>query len=410
MNKGSSKEFDIVIWGATGFTGRLVVEYLFKRYGVGKELKWAIAGRNQGKLKSIRASVADDNVPMIIADSQDRASLDILAKKTRVVCTTVGPYAKYGSELVAACVENGSDYCDLTGEVQWMRKMIDLHHQQAKDNGVRIVHTCGFDSIPSDMGVFFLQRELLVKTGEYARHVKLRVKAVKGGLSGGTYASLNNVMAEAAKDPSIMDILNHPYGLNPGDEMEGPDGRDLRSVVFDKDVGGWISPFIMSVINTKVVRRSQALSGYPYGKDFMYDEAILTGPGLGGRMKGVGSALALGALAAGKPGGIYKKMLNRIMPKPGEGPSPKERESGFFNLQLTGIMADGSKHRAKVKGDRDPGYGSTSKMLGESAVCLAKDRDKTPESAGVLTPSTAMGSALVDRLQANAGLTFEMME
>ncbi len=402
----STRAFDLILWGATGFTGRLVAEYLYHTYGANQSLKWAMAGRNQEKLEKIRAEVADENIEIVIADSKDKASLDAMAQRTKVICTTVGPYAKYGSDLVATCVEHQTDYCDLTGEVQWIRQMIDQHHEAAQANGTRIVHTCGFDSIPSDMGLYFFQQKVRQFLGEYCHQVKFRLKAAKGGLSGGTYASLANVLVEAEADKSIYKVLLNPYAFNPPGEREGPDKKDLQKVVYDKDVGVWISPFLMAPINTKVVRRSHALQGYPYGKDFRYDEAIMTGKGIGGRMKGLMVMASTGAMMAAKPNSLLKKGLDYFLPSPGEGPTLAEREAGFFNIALYGKLKDGTLIRGKVTGDRDPGYGSTCKMLGESAVCLALDRATTPEVAGVLTPAVAMGDTLLQRLQENAGLHF----
>ena len=400
----TTKEFDILVWGASGFTGRLVAQYLFNQYGVNGDLKWAMAGRNQEKLEHVRDQVADKTVPLVIADSDDEASLKALVLRAKVICTTVGPYVSYGSKLVAACVTHGADYCDLSGEVQWMRTMIDKHHDAAKANGVKIVHTCGFDSIPSDMGVYFTQREAQAQKGQRAKRIRMRVAGMKGGLSGGTYASLSKVMEQASKDKSIYKVLVNPYGLNPSDQQEGADRPDLQSVIYDATSKNWIGPFIMAGINTKVVRRSNALSGYAYGKDFRYDEATISGKGFKGRMKGILGALPLLMMTA-KPGSLLKRFANRILPKPGEGPTKDQRENGFYNLRFYATLEDGSAGFGKVTGDRDPGYGSTSKMLGEAAVCLAKD--KLPEVSGVLTPSIAMGDALLDRLEKNAGLTFD---
>ncbi len=406
MNK--KREFDVIIWGATGFTGRLVAEYYLKQYGLNGELKWAMAGRSQAKLEQVRSSLGDENIPLILADSHDKDSLESLVKRTSVICTTVGPYAKYGNELVAACVENSTDYCDLAGETQWIRRMIDQHHEAAQKSGSRIVHCCGFDSIPSDMGTYYLQREAKEKFGEYCQHVKMRLKSAKGGFSGGTFASMNNVMAEASKDPAVAKNLFNPYGLNPKGEQFGPDKADLKSVKYDADIGAWVMPFIMAAINTRVVRRSHALNGYLYGKDFRYDESMISGENLSGRLKGYTGLVVLGALMAGKPDSLYKKLLNKFMPSPGEGPSITEREAGFFNFTVIGKFKDGEIMTVKITGDRDPGYGSTSKMLGESAVCLALDKKATAKIAGVLTPSTAMGDALLNRLEANAGLSFSV--
>lgn len=398
-----SREFDIIIWGASGFTGRLVAEYLFKQYGTSGNLKWAMAGRNQQKLETVRATIADKSVPIVVADSSDETSIKQMVLRTKVICTTVGPYAIYGSKLVAACVENKAHYCDLAGEVQWMRQMIDKHQQTAQANGVKIVHSCGFDSIPSDMGVYFIQREAKVQKGQRAKKISMRVAAMKGGLSGGTYASLSKVIEQAQKDKTIYKVLTNPYGLNPTDQQEGEDRPDLISVVFDKTSQSYVGPFIMAGINTKVVRRSNALSNYSYGKDFRYDEATLNGKGFKGKIKGILAAIPLIFMTA-KPKSVLKSIANKLLPKPGEGPNEEQRENGFFNLRFYVTLEDGSSAMGKVTGDKDPGYGSTSKMLAESAVCLAVD--ELPKITGVLTPSVAMGDALLQRLEKSSGLTF----
>ncbi len=404
------RSYDVILWGATGFTGRLVVEYLLKQYGSTRELRWAIAGRNQAKLQNIRQQLKAPGLQIILADSQDKASLEAMVRQTRVICSTVGPYALYGSSLVEACVENGTDYCDLTGEVQWIRKMIDKHHEHARKKEVKIVHCCGFDSIPSDYGVYFLQKEAQARFGQYCQQVKMRVKGAKGGFSGGTYASLSNVLAEAEKDKSIYEILQNPYSLNPPGERLGPDKEDLTEATFDEDLQRWISPFVMAAINTKIVRRSHALAGYPFGKNFQYEEATLHGGGIKSRAIANLSAGVGGLLSQATPNSLIKKTADRFLPKPGEGPSKEKRESGYFNLLFLGKLADGAQIRAKVTGDKDPGYGSTSKMLAESAVCLAKDGDKLPSMNGVLTPTTAMGDFLLERLVQYAGLSFEIKE
>ena len=401
------KKYDLIIWGASGFTGRLVAEYLIGKYGIDGDLKWAVAARNQSKLEKVMAKIGAEKVPMVIADSHDVASLNAMASQTKVICTTVGPYAKYGSELVAACIEKGTDYCDLTGEVQWMRKMIDKHHEAAKAKGVRIVHTCGFDSIPSDMGVYFLQKKAKEQVGEICQSIDMRVKAAKGSASGGTIASMKNISEEAQKDKSIYKVIFNPYSLCPDGEREGPDTPDLQKVVFDKISNSYIAPFIMATINTKVVRRSNALAGYPYGKDFLYNESMMVGKGFTGKMKGNMVLLSLGAAMA-KPSSLLGKMVSWYLPKPGEGPNKEERENGFYKFLLFGKTASGKIINATVKGDRDPGYGSTCKMLGEAAVCLAKD--DLPQVSGMLTPSVTFGDKLLERLEANAGLTFEIVE
>ena len=406
----NSRKLDIIVWGASGFTGRLVAEYLFEQYGSNSSVKWAMAGRNKAKLEAVQTELGISNIPIILADSQDKKSLNQMVQQTSVICTTVGPYAKYGSALVSACVEHQTDYCDLAGEVQWIRKMIDQHHETAQANGTKIVHTCGFDSIPSDMGIYFFQKAIKEKTGAFAEQTKLLVKAIKGGMSGGTYLSLSNVLAEAQKDKSIYKVLSNPYGLNPDMNHQGVDEPDLQKVIFDQDTKRWISPFIMAAINTKVVRRSHALADFPYGKKFKYDEAMISGAGVSGRLKGWAGLSAIGLLMMAKPGSLIKKGIDRLLPKAGEGPNKTQRENGFYNMLLIGKMAEGKIIKGKVTGDRDPGYGSTSKMMAESAVCLAKDKAQLPKTFGVLTPSIAMSDALLNRLEENAGLTFSLLE
>ena len=402
MNK--SREFDIIIWGASGFTGRLVAGYIFNKYGTNGNLKWAMAGRNLAKLELVRSKVADKTVPLVVADSNDDESLKEMVKRAKVICTTVGPYAKYGSKLVSVCIENQTHYCDLAGEVQWIRRMIDKHHESAVANQTKIVNCCGFDSIPSDMGVYFIQKISKAKKGQIAKQIQMRVAGASGGISGGTYESLSHVNEEAHKDKNIFKVLINPYGLNPVGEQEGLDKYDLRTIVYDKASKSWIGPFIMAAINTKIVRRSNALSGYAYGKDFRYDEATLSGKGLKGRVKGFISVIPIGLMMSAKPGSLLKRIIDKILPKAGEGPNKKQRENGFYNLRFYITYEDGSKALAKVIGDMDPGYGSTSKMLSEAAICLAKD--ELSYLGGVLTPSTAMGDKLLSRLEKNAGLTF----
>lgn len=402
-----SRTYDIIIWGASGFTGRLVAEYLYKKYGANKELKWAMGGRNEGKLEEVRAAVADDSVPLVIADSHDEASLDAMTKRAKVICTTVGPYAKYGAPLVAACVKNQTHYCDLAGEPPFIREMIDKHHDTAKANGVKIVHSCGFDSIPSDLGVLYAQEQAKKTYGEYAAKVSMRVHDFAGELSGGTYASLSNNIEMAMQNRDILKVLMHPYGLNPTVEQSGPDTPGIQSVVYDETAKTWIAPFMMEAINTRIVRRSHALEGFPYGENFSYDEAIKGGDGEEGKKKAQKIAFQAAALAA-RPGTPEKAIMDERMPKPGEGPDQAAREAGYFNCHLYLSLSDGKLAKGIVTGDMDPGYGSTSKMLAESAVCLAKD--DLPEMAGILTPATAMGAPLVDRLITNAGLTFSFEE
>lgn len=403
-----TKKFELILYGASGFTGKLVAEYLLAKYGLNKDLNWAIAGRNESKLKSVLNKLGATSLPYIVADSLNQNDMDGLAEHASVICTTVGPYAKYGSNLVASCVKYKTHYCDLTGEVQWIRKMIDAHHEEAKANKVKIVNCCGFDSIPSDMGVYFLQKNAKEIHGEYCQHIKLRVKAMKGGISGGTYASLSHVLAEAENDPNIMKVISNPYSLNPEEEMSGPDHPDIVSAVYDHDFKSWLVPFIMAGINTRVVRRSHALSSYPYSENFMYDEASLMGDGQLSKFKSKMTSSVMGKFSSMKSGSITKKLADRFLPKPGEGPNKTQRENGFFKLHLLGKLSNDKILKAQVIGDRDPGYGSTSKMLGESAVCLVKDFKKLPNTYGLLTASTAMGDQLLARLHQNAGVQFNL--
>tara|TARA_Y100001935_G_scaffold208737_1_gene178368 strand:- start:89 stop:1291 length:1203 start_codon:yes stop_codon:yes gene_type:complete len=392
-----NREFDIIVWGASGFTGRLVAEYIFQKYN-SEDLKWGIAGRDKTKLSSVRDTYLSKNIPILIGDSFDERSLNKITSRTKVICSTVGPYSKYGSAIVKSCLESGTDYCDLAGESQWIRKMIDLYHQEAKSKKLKIVNSCGFDSIPSDMGVYFIFKDILKKDMK----ISMRVVGAKGGYSGGTYASINNIISEASKNKKIRKDLINPYGLNPEGEKYGPDKRDLNSVIFDKKIKKWIAPFLMAGINTKIVRRSNALSNYRYGKNFQYDEAVMTGDGLMGRLRGILLSIPLIFLAA-KPGSMMKGIFKYLSPKPGEGPNKRERETGYFNIRFY-VLNESSTSIYKVTGDRDPGYGSTSKMLAESAICLAKD--SLNDSYGILTPSIAMDDKILKRLQLNAGLKF----
>lgn len=411
----NDRELDVVLWGATGFTGRLVAEYLLERYGAGRDLRWALGGRNRAKLEELRADIGKTTrvdtsfLPILVADATDDTAIASVARRTRVVCTTVGPYAKYGSALVAACVQQGTDYCDLTGEVQWMRRMIDTHQRGAELSGARIVHTCGFDCIPSDIGVLFMQREMQARHGVTSPRIKFRVRGFRGGASGGTLASMMNMLEEASHDAEIWRVLGHPYGLNPTGDQKGPDGSDQVGPAYDSDFAEWTGPFVMAAVNTRVVRRTNALLGYPYGRAFRYDEATLMGRGPAGVLKATGMTAALGSGMAAMRLGPIRRLAARRLPAPGEGPSREQRENGFFDVRLWAQHpTDPAKNLwGKVTGDRDPGYGSTAKMLGESAVCLAKGESRV--GGGLWTPAAALGEALLERLQRNAGLGFEIL-
>ena len=389
-----TKPFDLVVHGATGFTGRLVVEYLLRRYPAGSGLRWAMGGRNAAKLAAVRDELgAPADTPLVVTDTGNPASLQALMEQTRLVLTTVGPYQLYGNELVAACASAGVDYVDLCGEPAWMRQMIDAHEAAAKASGARVVFSCGFDSIPFDLGVFMLQREMQARFGQPAQRVRGRVRKMKGTFSGGTAASLKATMAAAAAQPGVLELLRNPFSLTPG--FEGPRQPSGSKPMVDEVLDLWVAPFVMAAINTRNVHRSNFLLGHAYGADFVYDEMMVTGAGE------KGEALA-NAVAADKSLGADDG------PKPGEGPSREERESGFYDVLFIGTDTAGHSLRVGVKGDRDPGYGSTSKMITEAAVCLLQDAPDTP--GGIWTTAPAMGNALIARLKANAGLSFTVEE
>ena len=412
MAHAQEREFDVVVWGATGFVGRLTALYLLERYGT--SLRWALGGRSRTKLVGLRDALTAETgvdasgLPLVVGEAGDTASMRALAERTRVACTTVGPYALYGSELVAACAAAGTHYCDLTGELFWMRRMIDAHQDAAKASGARIVHTCGFDCIPSDLGVLFVQREMLARHGVLATRVKLRVAGFSGGVSGGTAASAINMLEEQSRHPDVRRRTEDPYAINPADRRGGPDGPDSWRPVWDADFAQWTGPFIMATVDTRVVRRSNALLDDAYGADFRYDEAMLMGRGAVSLARAVGLATALGIGMVALAFGPLRRAAARRMPAPGEGPSKQAREAGYWDVRL--LAADPSDPsrtlRARLTGDRDPGYGSTAKMLGESAVCLA--RDPLASRGGIHTPASAMGDALLARLQKNAGVTVEI--
>ena len=397
------KIYDIIIWGASGFTGRLAVEYIYRNQN-NSNLTWAVAGRNESKIKEI---LDGKNVPILIADSHDKESLVDLVKKTKVILTTVGPYARYGSELVEACAENGTHYCDLTGEVHWMRHMITKYQNTAKESGAKIVHTCGFDSIPSDIGVYFLQKNMRELYGVNAKQIKYRTRGFSGGASGGTVDSLMSMMEQAKKDSSILKIIANPYALN--DKEKGLDGPDKMSPYFDKDFDAWVGPFIMAGINTRVVRRTNELLNNIYGDNFEYNEGSITGKGPKGLIGATTSGMVTGGMAGMAAFSPTRSILKSFLPKPGEGPSEETMENGFFEIELLGIHpTDRDKDMMVwIHGDKDPGYKSTAKMISESAMALAQD--DLSVGGGFCTPASAMGDTLINRLP-NAGVTFKVMD
>ena len=383
------REFDVVIFGATGFTGKLVAEYFQAEYGSDDSVSWAIAGRNESKLQQVKEELGiSDSVTSIIADGDDDDALDALTKRTQVVLTTVGPYQIYGEKLLSACVENGTGYTDLCGEPAWMHQMINKYEGKAKETGANIVFSCGFDSVPFDLGVHYLQQHAKTQTGDVIDYVKGRVRKMQGTFSGGTAASLKATMVAAHKDKSIMAALINPYSLaDMENSQKQPDGN---KPYYDEALGTWVAPFIMAAINTKNVHRTNYLANYAYGKTFQYDEMLMTGPGEKGE-------------AMANHVAKDKSLASDDGPKPGEGPSKEERENGFYDVIFVGTATNGETLSVSVKGDKDPGYGSTSKMIAESALCLCKD---VSLDGGFFTPAAALGNELIKRLEAKAGLTF----
>lgn len=408
----SGREFDVVLWGASGYTGRLVAEYLATAPSA-RAVRWAIAGRDRERLEAVRAELGSAAPPVLVGDAADRPSLAAIASRARVVCTTVGPYARYGGDLVAACVASGTHYCDLTGEVPWIRRMIDAHHDQARERGARIVHCCGFDSIPSDLGVLMLH-EAMKERGRRIARVDAFFGETRGGFSGGTIASLLGVLDEAQRDRGARRVLADPYGLDPLPRQGGPDGPDRRGVGYDDRLDRFTAPFVMSAINTRIVRRSNALTDYRYGRDFRYTERMSLPPGFRGLAGAAAVTATLGGFVAAMRVPALRRLIAPRLPAPGQGPTPEQRAAGYFVLRLLG-EAEPERGGAggplrllgRVEDRRDPGYGSTAVMLSESALCLAGDDLSAP--GGVLTPASAIGMRLLDRLRA-AGMSWTVEE
>ena len=383
------KEYDFVVYGATGFTGKLVVEYLVHKYSNNSQIKWALAGRNLEKLESVAVS---KNVPegtgLLEVDSNNIASIEEMISKTKCVLTTVGPYQLYGNDIVSACAKSGIDYVDLCGEPGWMHEKINELTETARETGSRIVFSCGFDSIPFDLGVLFLQNEVTRRYGKPSVNVRGRVREMNGEFSGGTAASLGATMAALKEKPELFAVLANPFSLSNG--FAGPDQPADNKPIFDDKLDTWVAPFFMAPINTKNVHRSNALMNHMYGKDFCYNEMWVMGPGDDGKA-------AADFISSSNP-------LSNA-PKPGEGPSRESRENGNYDILFCGDINDESVH-VSVVGDMDPGYGSTSKMIAESAICLVKECEDL--NGGIYTPAPSMGTKLVKRLQDNAGLTFKV--
>ena len=410
--------YDLVIFGATGFVGRILCSYLLDQVGVNQSVRWAIAGRSLPKLQAVvealganAEKINAESLPYIAADATDEASLRTLCAQTKVVISTVGPYALYGEPLVKVCAESGTDYCDLTGEPQWVRQMIDRYQAVAQKSGARIVHCCGFDSVPSDLGVYYLQQQAKQQLGEYCDRAKMRVKSAQGGFSGGTAASGINIIQETKTNPKLRQELDNPYSLCPDTPSSTSHSPTLISVQYDSDFQAWVSPFVMAAINTRIVLRSNALLEYAYGKDFQYEEAVLTGSNLTGWLAAKGLSAALSGLAISVAFAPTRWILkNTIVPKQGEGPSQASQEQGFYDLRFLGTTSSGKTIEIAVKGDRDPGYGSTSKILGQAGLCMAKDFAKADKPGGFWTPASMFGDTLIERLVAAAGITFKVCQ
>ncbi|MDF1765871.1 MAG: saccharopine dehydrogenase NADP-binding domain-containing protein [Gammaproteobacteria bacterium] len=405
------KEFELIVFGATSFVGKILCHYLCNEYQE-PNLRWAMAARSGEKLAALQAELGPNAaaIPLLVAESSDTQSLEALCQRTELIISTVGPYALYGEQLVAACARAGVDYCDLTGEPQWIRRMIERYEPAAQKSGARIVHSCGFDSIPSDMGVKHLQQAAESAFGVRCNRIKMRVVKMKGGASGGTVASGLNVYREAAKDPALRAELRDMYSLcPPGHSFTAR--QPSVNVEYDEDSGSWAAPFIMASINTRIVLRSNALWPGHYATNFVYDEALLMGAGEKGRK-------AAKRLALGMKWGMFAMAISPLralaqrlfLPKPGEGPTPEQQLQGMYDLQFVGSTPSGDRIVTRVTGDRDPGYGSTAKMLAQAGISLRRDVDQGEVGGGFWTTATVFNSRFLARLQEHAGLTFSVLE
>ena len=382
-------KYDFVIYGATGFTGKLVVEYAIKQYNNNNEVSWAIAGRNNEKLEHVQEKYnLPSDIGKIVVDSNDQNSIDEMVSQTKCVLTTVGPYQLYGEKIIKTCISTGTDYVDLCGEPGFMHKIISECSAEAKETGARVVFSCGFDSIPFDLGVLFVQEEVMSKLNKYAPSVRGRVRAMNGEFSGGTAASMKATMAALQSDPELINILVNPHALCEG--IQGVQQDDDSKPTYDEELNTWVAPFFMAPINTKNIHRSNKLMNHIYGENFKYNEMWIQGPG-----------------EEGKAAAEFISTMNPLgdAPEPGDGPSRESRENGNYDVLFCADV-DGETIKASVSGDMDPGYGSTSKMIAESAVCLVKDCEDLP--GGIYTPASSMGKKLIKRLESNAGLTFKL--
>ena len=409
------RAYAVVLYGATSFVGQITAHYLAEFLSAnkdksGSEINWAIAGRDQKKLNELQSKLAS-KVDIIIANSDDAASLDAMTEQTQVIISTVGPYLKYGEPLIKSCVDNGTDYVDLTGEAIFIKDMMDKYQEAAKQSGARIVNSCGFDSIPSDLGVYFTQKQAEAKFDSACDVIHMRVKAAKGGLSGGTIASMATIFEEVGQDKSRRKQVANPYLLN--DDKDAPNVRqsNVSKPEYDSEHKRWLAPFVMASINTRIVHRSNQLLGYEYGREFKYDEAMWMKDGIKGKLTSYALSAGLLGFATAMMITPSRELLSKhVLPKSGSGPSKEEQENGYFDIRLFGQTANKDSITTKVTGDKDPGYGSTSRMLSQAALCLAQDISKEEVKGGFWTPASAMGDKLLARLEKHAGLSFDVID
>ncbi len=409
------RDYAVVLYGATSFVGQITAHYLAEFLSTNKDkggntVTWAIAGRDEEKLNELQSKLAS-KVDIIIANSDDAASLDTMTEQTQVIISTVGPYLKYGEPLIKSCASNGTDYVDLTGEAIFIKDMMDKYQEAAKQSGARIVNSCGFDSIPSDLGVYFTQKQAEAKFDSACDVIHMRVKAAKGGLSGGTIASMATVFEEVGQDKSRRKQVANPYLLN--DDKNAPNVRqsNVSKPEYDSEHKRWLAPFVMASINTRIVHRSNQLLGYEYGRDFRYDEAMWMKDGIKGKLTSYALSAGLLGFATAMMITPSRELLSKhVLPKSGSGPSEEEQENGYFDIRLFGKTANQETIITKVTGDKDPGYGSTSRMLSQAALCLAQDISKEAVGGGFWTPASAMGDKLLARLEEHAGLSFDVID
>ena len=412
---GDIRPYAVVLYGATSFVGQITAHYLTNflsnnKNEDGSNVSWAIAGRDENKLNKLQAKL-ESKVDIIIANSNDAASLDKMTKQTQVIISTVGPYLKYGEPLIKSCAENGTDYVDLTGEAIFIKDMMDKYQDTAKQSGARIVNSCGFDSIPSDLGAYFTQAKAEEKFGETCNIIHMRVKAAKGGISGGTIASMASIFEEAGEDKSRRKQVANPYLLN--DDADAPNVRqdNVKKPEYDSNHKRWLAPFVMATINTRIVHRTNQLLSYEYGRDFKYDEAMWMKDGVKGKLSSYAMSAGLLGFATAMMIKPSRELLSKhVLPKAGSGPSKDEQENGYFDIRHFGQTAKNDTITIKVTGDRDPGYGSTSRMISQAALCLAQDISKEDVGGGFWTPASAMGDKLITRLEAHSGLSFEVID